>query len=220
MKQRIRALLACLVSLCCVTPAEADVRLQMDRVMNGSAPGSNPPWLTATFLTLFPGKVELSLQANLDNASEFISQIALNLDPSISPTALTFAQLGGPAYESIGRSTTGNSESLPGAGAGGGGCDILIAWPTGGGSALRFDKTDLVQLSITGPETLVAENFLFFNTPGGNPGQLMLGAHVQGIPAGGGATTSGAILQSIPEPTPMVLLLTGCAAWFIRRFKS
>jgi hypothetical protein len=180
--------------------ASADVRIELDRVLNGSAPGSSTPWLIATFTTLFPGTVELTLEARLDFPTEFISDIALNLNPAMNPADLLLSSSGTPAYQRVNTSSGGNSLNLGGAGASGGGCDILIEWPAGGGSQNRFDGTDSVTLSITGPQDLVAEDFFYYNTVNGTDGPLIVGAHIQGIPTGGSQTTSGAIIQTIPEP--------------------
>lgn len=218
MNHRLRAFLTCLVVCCCLArPATADVRLELDTVLNGAPPGSSSPWLTATFTTLFPGKVELTLEARLDYPTEFVSSVALNLNPLLNPADLIVLSLGGAAFQRVELSNGGNSLNLPGAGAAGGGCDILIQWPTGGGSQSRFDGSDVVTLSISGPQTLVAEDFLYFNRVNNADGRLIVGAHIQGIPVGSGSTTSGTIVQTIPEPGAGGLLVVGLICFWLRR---
>lgn len=218
MNHRRRSFLTCLAVCCClVRTVAADVRLELDTVLNGAPPGSSSPWLTATFTTLFPGKVELTLEARLDYPTEFVGGLALNLNPSLNPASLLFLSVGGPGFQRVDLSNGGNSLNLPGAGAAGGGCDILIQWPTGGGSSSRFDGSDVVTLSITGPQTLVAEDFLYFNQVNNADGRLIVGAHIQGIPVGSGSTTSGTIVQTIPEPGAAGLMVVGLICFWLRR---
>lgn len=183
-------------------------------VLNGTPPASNPPWITATFATLFPGSVSLTLSSHLTITSEFIGEIGLNLRPDLSPASLLFSQSSGPAFSSVNQPVNQDTLRLVGGGSLGDGFDLMIDWP--GGSLQRFDAEDVVTLTITAPN-LVAEDFLYYNNLGGQPGPALIGAHVQGIPAAGGQTTSSTIMQTIPEPTTATLLLGGLALLALSR---
>ncbi len=212
-------ILAGLLALFGNTLAHAQV-IQLGTVLNGAAPSSNPPWLTATFGTIFPGTVSLTLELHLTTASEFIGEIGLNLRPGISPASLVFSQNSGPSYTTVNLPSAENSVNLPGGGSQGAGFDMLINWPGGGSSQVRFDAQDVVSLTITGPSTLSAEDFLFYNSVGGKDGPAIIGAHVQGIPLSGGGTTSAAIMQTIPEPASGALLLGGLLAVLLARRRA
>ena len=193
--------------------------IDIGTVLNGSNPGSSPPWLTATFTTLFPGTVTLTLASHLTVASEFIGELGLNLKPGISPASLLFSQtpdLSNPAFSSVTQPAAQDTLALSGGGSKGVGFDLLIDWPAGL-KPVRFDANDVVTLTITGPTTLVAEDFLYYNTVGGQPGSVLIAAHIQGIAAPGGGTTSASIMQTIPEPTTATLLLGGLALLALMR---
>jgi len=192
---------------------------QIGTVLNGASPSSSPPWITATFTTLFPGTVSLSLAAHLTTATEFIGEIGLNLRPGISPASLLFTQNSGPSFSSLNQPVAEDSANLPGGGVQAAGLDLVIIWPSGGGQPQRFDGSDVVSLTITGPPSLAPEDFFYYNKLGNLTGPVLIGAHVQGIPATGGATTSAAIIQTIPEPGAAPLVLCGLvtAAWLRHR---
>jgi hypothetical protein len=196
-----------------VAQSQGQQVFDLGTVLNGSPPSSSAPWVTATFTTLFPGTVTLTLASHLTVTSEFISEIGLNLEPGLSPATLIFSQNSGPsnpAYSSVTQPAAQDTLALSGGGSQGAGFDLLIDWPNGN-KPQRFDADDVVTLTITGPATLVAEDFLYYNTVGSQAGPVLIGAHVQGIPAAGGLTTSSAIMQTIPEPTTAALLLAGFA---------
>ncbi len=179
-------------------------------VLNGAPPTSGAPWITAIFTTLFPGTVTLTLSSHLTVSSEFISEIALNLRSNLSPATLVFTQTSGPAFSSLNQPPNQDSVKLAGSGSQGVGLDLAIDWPSGG-TLQRFDASDVVTFTITGPATLAAEDFFYHNNVGGNPGSVIIGAHVQGILATGGGTTSAAVMQTIPEPSAAALLLAALA---------
>ena len=193
--------------------------VELGSVLNGSPPTSSSPWITATFTTLFPGTVTLTLASHLTVSSEFIGEIGLNLKPGISPTSLIFGQISGPsnpAYSSLTLPPAQDTLALSGGGSQGVGFDLLIDWPNGN-KLQRFDGDDIVSLSITGPADLVAEDFLYYNTVGGQPGSVLIAAHIQGIAAPGGGTTSASVIQTIPEPTTGTLMLGGLALFTLSR---
>jgi hypothetical protein len=196
-------LCAALIGLGAATQGQV---LELGNVLNGTAPTSTYPWITATFTTLFPGTVTLTLASHLNVASEFIGEIGLNLKPDISPASLLFSQSSGPGFSSINQPANQDAVKLTGGGSLGDGLDLAIDWP-GGGTLQRFDANDIVTFTISGPPTLVAEDFNYYNNIGVQPGPIIVGAHIQGIPTGGGSTASAALMQTIPEPTTVTLLL-------------
>ena len=216
-KYMIRNIKAAIGALICTTlltygtVTQAQV-FDLGTVLNGSPPASTSPWITATFTTISPGTVTLTLTSHLNVTSEFISEIGLNLRPGISPASLLFStnSNSGPAFTSINQKANQDTVKLAGSGSLGAGLDLAIDWPSGS-TLQRFDANDVVTLTITGPSTLVAEDFNYYNNLGGQPGPVIIGAHVQGIPVAGGGTTSSAIMQTIPEPGTAALLLAGLA---------
>lgn len=187
---------------------------QLGSVLNGVPPTSTAPWLTATFVTVSPGTVTLILQAHLNISSEFIGEVGLNLNPNISPSAMHFVQTSGPPFASVVQPADQNTADLPGGGALGRGFDVLLDWPTASKQD-RFDGNETALLTITGPPTLLAQDFLFFNTINGSDGAALIGAHVQGIPLFGDGTGSSAILQGTTIPEPSTSLFFLCGACFL-----
>jgi hypothetical protein len=192
---------------------------QLGSVLNGSPPSSSGPWLTATFTSLFPGTVSLTLESHLDVPSEYIADFAFNLNPSLSPAGLTFTQTAGAPNSQILQPTGGDTVTLPGGGSSGKGFDILISWPSGGGST-RFDGSQICTFNISGPSTLTPQDFLFYNSINGQDGPAILAAHIQGIPVIGGGTTSSAIIQTVPEPAAATMALLALGIALARRKKS
>lgn len=215
-KRRVGGLLC--TTLLVLGPVSQAQVLDLGTVLNGSPPDSTTPWLTATFTTIFPGKVTLTLASHLTVDTEFIGEIGLNLRPGLSPAALIFGHIASPsdpAYSTIIQPVAQDTLALSGGGSQGAGFDFTIDWPNGN-KLERFDGDDVVSITITGPSDLVAQDFLYYNTVGGQPGSALLAAHIQGIAAPGGGTTSSSIIQAIPEPTTATLLIAGLALLALR----
>jgi hypothetical protein len=191
---------------------------ELGTVLTGTPPVSSAPWIRVTFTTLFSGSVALTLSSHLNITSEFISEIGLNLKPGISPESLLFAQNSGPSVSSIEQPVEQDTLRLAGSGSQGAGMDLLINWSRGGNE--RFDADDVVSLTIQGPENLTAEDFLCYNVVAGQAGPVLIGAHVQGIPAPDGSTTSSSVIQTVPEPSAAALLLAGLAVLAVANRKN
>jgi hypothetical protein len=188
----------------------AQSRFELGTVLGGTTPTSVAPWLTATFSDITPGQVSLMLQSHLDVASEFIGEVALNLNPSFNPTSLRFLQITGPLLQGA-PSLSANGIRLAGAGNLGGGFDVLLSWPTANGRD-RLNGIETVSFEIRGPANLTASDFDFFNAVNGQAGAAIIGAHIQGIPVGTGTGGSGAVIQMIPEPSLVALFVMAIAA--------
>ena len=180
-----------------------DLVFTLNMTFNGTAPTSTPPWLTATFHTVATGDVTLTLHASLNVVSEFMSEVAFNVDPTITPSGLTIAQTGGALVAPVTAILEGadNAQTPPGFGPVKG-FDVELDWATAAG-VNRFDGTDTVTLDITGTG-ISASSFNFTNSSG-TPEHVA--AHFQGIPVPGDGTTSGAIGDGgTPPPVGQALL--------------
>ena len=190
----------------------AAVTYTLGTTFNGVSPTSTAPYLTASFNGT-GGTVTLTLTASLNVASEFIDEVAFNVNPSFTPSALTIVQnpIANPIPTLI-SNTTQNAQNLGGGGSAGSGFDIDIKWGTAGPptNPSRFKGTDVVSFTITGTG-LTENDFNFTNT---GSAAASFAAHVQGIPQAGGGTTSGAIKNGgsggpnlVPEPSTFVMAL-------------
>jgi hypothetical protein len=182
----------------------------LDEAFNGAAPGSTGPWMYATFTDLGGGNVKLTLTANLNVASEFISDVTINVDHSLPLTVGTITGA------SVGTSITqsSNNEDINGGGNAGKGFDILIGFNTKN-SDNRFDGTESVSIPFSGVG-LTALSFDVLNRikdggHGETDGTLKIAAHVQGLAVGNsGAITAG---TSVPDGgSALSLLGIGLAA--------
>jgi len=198
LKISLAAALTAASALAAPISANATIIYTLNTVFNGDTPTSTPPWLTAKFANDVADTVKLTLTSSLDVASEFIDEVAFNVDPSIVPSSLTIVQ--SPAVNPLVTSilnTTQDAQDLGGGGGLGKKFDIDVQWGTSSGVG-RFDGTDVVTLLISA--TGIDEtDFDFIN--GGGAG-AHFAAHIQGVPLVGGGTTSGAVKEGVPTPTP------------------
>ena len=152
----------------------------------------------------------LTLTATNLTGTEFVSDWAFNLDPSLDPTALSFA---------VGSKTGTFDDPTFGTGVdafqedGGGKYDIEFSFATSGsgGGIHRFGVGESGTYTITGISTLTANSFDFLSATGGGNGVHPTAAHVQGIGAEG--SLSGWV--SAPEPSAILLGLLGAAGLFV-----
>jgi hypothetical protein len=215
-QRRILAELIFALALVLLSPTTSAQRsFELGTVLSGASPASTAPWLTATFTDIAPGQITMTLQSHLNVSSEFIGEVALNLNSAFDPGSLTFLQLSGPALQGA-PSLAEDGVKLPGAGSLGVGFDILLSWPAAHGQN-RFDSTEAVSFDISGPANLTSADFAFYNSVNGQDGEAIIGAHIQGIPAGGGVTGSGAIIQAVPEPSALALFALALTASTLSR---
>jgi hypothetical protein len=185
----------CVVSL----HAHAAIDYRFETVVNGADPASMPPWMTASFETVSPGMVNLTIELHREITSEFVTELALNLNPSVTTQAPQFQQTSGTPFSSI--LFAEDAISLTGGGSAGRGFDISISWPRG--EEDRFDLLETATFLISGPPGLVAEDFDVANAAG-----IFAGAHIQG--SGGDQHFSGVISGTKVIPSRLQAL---CGFW-------
>ena len=196
----------------------AQSTFELGTVLGGTVPTSTAPWLTATFTDAAPGHVTLTLQSHLNVASEFVGEVCFNLNPVFDLASLTILQLSGPSLQQP-PTLSEDGIRLGGAGSAGSGFDILLNWPSASGQG-RFGDSESASFDISGPANLDWSDFGYYNTVNGQDGAAILGAHLQGIPAGGGITSSSAIIQNTPEPGSLGILAAALAAFALRRARA
>jgi hypothetical protein len=188
--------------LCPVVAHANTITFNLNGTFNGDSPTSTPPYLTASFATVVPGTVLLSLSSSLETASEFIAEFAFNVSPTIIPSSLTITPfVGNTGFTNpTVLAAVDDAQNLPGGGAQGFGFDVMLDFSTAPPAA-RFDDFNIANFLITGVPTLTENDFNFTNSADA----LFVAAHVQGIPLPGGGTTSGAVTV-VPEPASLALL--------------
>jgi hypothetical protein len=200
------SLIAAMSLLAAGPSANAALTFTLNNSINGAAPTSTAPWLTAVFENIVNNQnvttgVKLTLTASLEVASEFISSVAFNVRPSIDPEDINVANNtpSNPQVTDV-EMDDQNDQNLPGAGDKGKDFDIRIDWSTSNNSSgvRRFNATDVEQFTFTF-NGLTEDDFNYTN-----PSGYHMAAHVQGIPKVGGGTTSGAIANTILAPTTAV----------------
>ena len=181
--------------------------------------GAKLPPLFAEVLNV-GGVITFSIQANLDDVpDQFISDVVFNLDPSITPSALTFTL---DAVQSTQTEVTivkgaQNAQSLPPIS----GFDLQFQFPTAGsdGGSHRFKGNELVEWTVTcnsdaatggDPDcaSFGVNSFDFFNSPTGG---FRICAHVQGVgtAVGGSDKVCGAAAGAeVPEPAITIMLVS------------
>jgi hypothetical protein len=181
-----------LVSGFAATQAKADLVYNFNSISNGVSPTSGIPWLTATFHTVAPGTVELTLSPSLEVGSEFIGSFAVN-SLYTGTLVATYSSASNPLFVA---NTTEYDDKLQGAGTGNTTYDVVLRW-----DANHFNgTTGSVTYSLTG-DSITEGNF------------TSMYAHIQGIiPVTGGDTLSGlaqGTLAPVPIPSAVWLLGTG-----------
>ncbi len=210
-----RYLLLLGVALCLARAptAEAMVMFNYDSTFSGTFPAGAPPWLTATFETLQPDSVRLTMRAAGLSGTEFVSGWYFNLDPYLTPLDIGLSPLDpGEANPLLLSPPAGlNAYKADGDGY----YDIVFVFPTSAGPE-RFSagETVIVDFEATG---LTEDYFRSLSAPGGDShsGPFLSAAHVQGIGADSGWV---APASPVPEPSTLLLLTAGGVALpFIRR---
>lgn len=213
-------------------PADAQLILEFNSLLNGAAPVGGSPWLRATFTTVAAGTVDLKLE-NLLPSGEFVDDWGFNVDPSLTAglggnglPGMTVTQLSGAGIHPFGSgSVIGVDASNGGANMKAGLFDLVFGWPTP--AAERFPGGSTATFQIAGAG--LTENAFYFETAADSHmfgGPYYSAAHIQGIPTGKSGSIYGVrvIPQSdVPEPGAWALFagaVVPAAVLFRRRRKS
>jgi hypothetical protein len=189
----------------------ADFCLRFDNFYGGAPPASTAlPWMEATFKTITPGRVSLSISNLHLVGNENVDQVYFNINPALAVTKLRFKSLSTSGGFNVPKLFTGEDKFKAG---GDGRYDLEFMFTQGGSSANRFGAGEFLIGEIYGLPTLTAADFSCLSTYVGGAGPFYGAAHVQRI---GSRTTSGwidpsrgAIPIPVPEPAAGALLIAG-----------
>ena len=174
---------------------------------NGTPPEGPTPWATITIDDATDAIGANGVRVTISNVNltdaEFISEVNLNLDPTLDPTALTFS--------AVNMSAVSTSTFLTGVDAfqadGDGKFDMqLVLPPPPGNFAAKFTAGESLVFDLDLGAPLSASDFDFGSAPGGGQGTFKAAAHVQGI---GADDEDSGWNGPVPEPATAWLLVLG-----------
>jgi hypothetical protein len=142
---------------------------------NPDDPGTAPPdgtnWLTAVFVDVAPGEVELTLTVGAIGIAD-ISQIYFNLDPTMDPADLTFTRNSGTGPTDADTTITIDSDNSVGPNLqadGDGVYDIMFNFALAPPSA-RFNEFETLRYTITDvSDLLITNSFNHLSAPSLDP---------------------------------------------------
>src|SRR5262245_48838366 len=192
-----------------VRAAAPDYMYQFNDAFSGAVPASPiKPWIDATFQTVTPGTVRLTVTNLTLTGLENVDQLYFNLNPNLQPSKLTFKLVGESGAFNTPKVSTGVNKFQAD---GDGKYDILFSFNNGGTANNRFTAHESMTYYISGIPTLTAADFAYLSAPAGGAGPFFAAAHVQRI--GLTASKSGWLSATdqtpllIPEPSSKKLLL-------------
>lgn len=191
---------------------------------SGTQPSSPPPWVDMYFQDAGAGAVSLTISNVGLTATEKLTQLYVNLNPTLDPTSLIFTPVSSTAGVFV--PTLANGAITEGVNAfkadGDGKYDVLLNFSTTPGDS--FNGGEYVSYLITGITGLNAMDFYrFLSLPAGGHGPFFAAAHIQSISYGEGSgwiapsdSPSGVEEITVPEPASASLLLLAGAVGALR----
>src|SRR5260221_8298852 len=183
-------------------PAASSIIYNFDHTLTGVAPAGPTPWLSATFSASGADSVQLTLSASGLTGNEFVGQWYFNLNPSLNPASLAFAEIGSSGAFAAPNVLTGANAFKPDWD---GKYDIMVNFGTSGDNASRFSGGDSITFSITGIAGLTPSDFLFANTPSAGHETLLAAANIQTV--GETVVIDTPPSPSVPDAASTVMLL-------------
>ena len=212
-----RPLLALLLLPVLGSASAATLQLDIDTVFSGpGVPEGTTPWIAVTLDDSVGGAntVRLTMETVGLVDTEFASEIYLNFNPNLDPTALSFAQVVNPTGLGLSDIDTGiNLFKADGDGF----FDIFFNFPTSGST---FTKEKVVVFDLTYTSAITADSFKYKSVEGGGNGSYFAAAHIQSIGEDSswiGAPDAVSEGPGIPEPSSTALLGLGALALMLRR---
>ena len=195
----------------------ADYMYQYNDAFSGAVPASPiRPWIDATFQTVTPGTVRLTVTNLTLTGNENVSQLYFNLNTNLKPTKLTFTLASESGLFDAPRVSTGVNKFQAD---GDGKYDILFNFNNAGTANNRFTARESVTYYISGIPNLTASDFGFLSAPAGGAGPFYAAAHVQRIGStsslSGWLSATATMPLPVPEPTYKMFFLLAPAAWFV-----
>jgi hypothetical protein len=214
MKKKFTAVPMAAVSFCWLAAMAASLAhadtMSLDTVFSGTSPVGNSPWVeingTQQGTNSVQFTVDVPTQTGDPKMSEFVSQIYLNVDPSLTLAKLKITK--GSGIEFVSAAVGENAYKADGAGK----YDIDIKYPTSGDDRLTTGTSST--FTITYDSSPLSLSAFDFTSTSSSEGAYYAAAHVQGIPrcseSGWVGAAEGWVKESgVPEPSGFVLLLAG-----------
>lgn len=171
---------------------------------------SSHPSIIATFEDVSDG-VKFTLTASGLPNNAYIDDVYFNLNPTLSPSALSFSDqtVSAGSFTTPTITTGVNDQTAPAAY----GFDLKLDFANA--KKDRFDLSDSYMVTIKSSETtLTAADFDFFASAPGNKTPLPTAMHVPGLGGGFGPNLT------VPEPTTLVLTAMSGSLLLLRRRRS
>jgi hypothetical protein len=181
----------------------------------GTPPEGVAPWTTITIDDAADPGGANSVRVTIANVGitdqEFVSEVLLNLAPTLDPTLLAFTAVSTSAVSSVAFSTGVDAFQADGDGK----FDIRFGLPPPPGDfAAKFTAGETLVFDLTYGSALSATDFDFGSAPGGGQGTFHAAAQVQGI---GPSDADSGWIGPVPEPGLAWLLGLGAVVVLKRR---
>lgn len=204
--QRLGWATAAIIAVAVSAPARADLVLEYNSVVTGTAPTGLGPWLKVTLSDVGAGSVKMKLENLVHSASEFITHVYFNVDPNLGEDGWSISYVSGQDTSSTPTIKFDNYN-----GPGSGKFDLDYGYATANNSN-RFTSGEISEFLIT--KTGLSAQSFWYQT---NKGEYSV-AHVQGIEgAYSGTIRPYAVVKPVPAPAAGLLGMLGLAMVSSRR---